>query len=170
MYYQKEGDIIFYKEEHWRDKISRLVMSSKTIWHYLRGIKEKVLYYHVSIAYGNKVIIEQKRWGPRMINWNPHKKQIIFRPINKKEDFVLEHRRYDFLNCFGHLLAWFSGFQSFRKLHSKNKQNCILMGMCYLENNCNETFPVNNLWEWHTHDLYKYLLNDVYYTVVYKNE
>ena len=169
MYYQKEGDIIFYEEGHWRDKISRLVMSSKTIWHYLRGYREVVPFYHASVAYGNGVIIEQKRWGARIINWNPDKKQIIFRPIDKKEDFILNHQKYDFLNCFGHLLAWLTGIQWFRELHSKNRQNCVLMGMRYCRDNCEEKFPVKNLWEWHTHDFYKYLLNNPNYKVIYSN-
>ena len=170
MYKQEEGDIIFYKEKHWRDKISRCIMSSKTIWHYLIGKKEIVPFYHVSIAYGNKVVIEQKRSGARIINWNSYKKQIIFRPINKRKDFILEHGKYDFLNCCGHLLAWLTGIQRFRRLHSKNRQHCVLMGMRYCRDNCNEIFPIKKLWEWHTHDLYKYLLNNINYKKVYSNE
>ena len=172
MYYQEEGDIIFQEECHWRDKISRRVMSSKTIWQYLRGKREAVSFYHISIAYGNRVIIEQKRWGPRIINWNPHKKQIIFRPLNSKKggSDLIEYQKYDFLNCFGHLLAWLTGIQRFRRLHSKNRQNCVLMGMRYCRDNYGENFPVENLWEWHTQDLYKYLSNKSNYNLVYNKE
>lgn len=170
MYYQEQGDMIFYKEDHWRDKISRLIMSSKTVWHYLIGKKENVPYYHVSTAYANVLVIEQKRWGTQMVNWKPHKKQIIFRSVNPKEDFVLEHQKYDFLNCFGHLLAWLTGIQWFRKLHSKNRQNCVLMGMRYCRDNCDEEFPVENHWEWHTQDFYKYLLSNPRYKIVYTHE
>lgn len=167
MYYQKEGDIIFQEEDHWRDRISRCIMSSKSIWYYLFRDKEFVQYYHVCIAYGNRVIIEQKRWGVQMVNWNPQKKQIIFRPLNRSGNIIYE-QKYDFLNCFGHLWAWLTGIQLFRKLHSKNRQNCVLMGMRYCRDNCEEKFPVKKLWEWHTQDLYKYLLNSPHYKTVYK--
>jgi len=171
MYYQEEGDIIFQEEGHWRDKISRYVMSSKSLWHYLVGKRESVSYYHVCVAYGNEVIIEQKRWGIQIVNWKPGKKQIIFRSINKTNNVYVECRKYDFLNCLGHLLAWITGIQQFRYLHSKNKQNCVLMTMWHCVANCDEVFPlVKCLWEWHTHDLYKYILNNPNYKIVYKNE
>lgn len=105
MYYQEDGDIIFQKEGHWRDNISRCVMSSKTIWHYLLGNKENVPYYHANIAYGNCVIFEQKRWEARIVNWNNDKKQIIFRPLNHNIGSIVADQKYDFLNCFGHLMA-----------------------------------------------------------------
>lgn len=170
MYYQEEGDIIFYKEGHWRDKIARYIMSSKSIWDYVMGKREVVPYYHVSIAYGNEVIFEQKRSGPRVINWNPNKKQIIFRHVNSEIVSIINSQKYDFLNCFGHLLAWLTGIQLFRYLHSKHRQNCVLMSMVFCQNACKEVFPIKKLWLWHTQDLYKYLLNNPNYEMVYKNE
>jgi len=171
MYCQEEGDIIFQEEGHWRDKLSRYIMSSKSIWHFLSGKRETVLFYHVSVAYADRLVIEQKRWGIQMVNWKPHKKQIIFRPLlNRTENFIIIKQKYDFLNCFGHLLAWLTGIQIFRCLHSKNRQNCVLMGMRYCQDNCNEKFPVKKLWEFHTQDFYKYLLNNPYYEIVYTHE
>jgi len=169
MYEQQKGDIILLEEGHWRDKLSRVVMSSETVWHYLLK-KIDVPYYHTSIAYADKLIIEQKRWGLQMVNWNPNKKQIIFRPKNYCGEFRIVEEKYDFLNCFGHLMAWLTGIKYFKRLHLKGRQTCVLMGMLFCQDNCGEKFPVKKLWEWHTQDLYRYLLKSSDYEMVYKNE
>ena len=170
MYCQQQGDIIFQEEGHWRDKISRYIMSSKSIWHCLLGFKNDVLYYHTSIVYAQDLIIEQKRWGMQIKNWKPNKNQIIFRPKTVNKIFHINNSKYDFLNCFGHLLAWITGIKYFKNLHSKHRQHCVLMVMNYCHENCNEKFPIKNFWTWHTQDLYKYFLNNPNYEIVYKNE
>ena len=166
----KTGDIIFYSEGHWRDKIASKVMSSKNIWQFLLNKREIVSYYHTAVFYYNLVFV-QKRWGLQLVNWNPNKKQIIFRHKSiEGTSKGIERVKYDFLNCYGHLTAWITNIQCFHKLHGKNRKTCILMVMDYCKENYKEKFPINDFWEWHTQDFFKYLSNSSNYEIIYKKD
>lgn len=187
-YNPQVGDVVLSDSNRFGAKCVKFFMQSPTVWHqiYKFIIKklEKVEYYHVAMILNNGLngftnqteIIEQQKLV-RLVDWNPNRKQIIFRKLNltkeDKEDLKQEAlsdigQKYDVLNIFGKLLTWLTGIKWFcRYIESKNKEICVNRVCKWYWNTTDERFSVLTHSELTTQTLYKYLINNENWQIVY---
>lgn len=187
-YIPQVGDVILSDSNRFGAKCVKFFMQSPTIWHQIYRFifkkLEKVDYYHVAMILNDgkngftnlAEIIEQQKLV-RLTDWNPNKKQIIFRKINltreDKEDLKQESlsdigQGYDVLNIFGKLITWLTGIKWFcRYIESKNKEICVNRIIKWFWNTTDERFNVLTHSELTTQTLYKYLLNDPNWQIIY---
>lgn len=185
-YVPQVGDVILSDSNRFEAKCVKFLMQSPTIWHQIYRFifrkLEQVLWYHVAMILNDDTnlieIIEQQKFV-RLADWNPNNNQIIFRKINlikeDKEDLKQEAlsdigQKYDVLNIFGKLLTWLTGIKWFcRYVEAKNKEICVNRVAKWYWNTTNEKFDVLTHSELTTQTLYKYLLNDPNWQIVYYN-
>ncbi len=184
------GDIILSDGTHFGAKCVKFFMQSPTIWHQIYYFLTKKLvnvpYYHVAMIINSgynvnnqSILIEQQK-RVQINNWNPNKKQIIFRKKHTTFDTVLKlqeialndlDKKYDVLNIFGKLFTWLTGIKWFaRYIESPNKEICVNRVCKWYLDALNEKFGAKKHSEITTQSLYYYLLNNPNYEVVYKKD
>jgi len=184
-YIPQIGDIILEDSQRFGAKCVKFLMQSPTIWHqiyrWITGQLEHVSYYHVAMMLKktSKDVIEivEQQKTVQIDDWNPNVKQIIFRKINLTNDeqtelfqeaYVSLGQGYDILNVFGNLFTWLTGIKWFcRYMEAKNKDICVNRVASYYWNTTSERFGVKTHSELTTHTLYKYLLDNPNWEVVY---
>lgn len=186
-YYPRIGDIILSDGNHTGAKIVKFFMTAPTIWHYIwRAItrkQEKVNYYHVAMIIsdgfsgftGLANIIEQQK-KVQFEDWNQNKKQVIFRLKNLTHDEkIYLHdtsiddigKKWDLLNAIGKFLTWLTGIKLFaRYVEYPNAEICVnRVAKWYF--GIGEKFGAKKHSELTTQDMYKYMINNDNYEIVY---
>lgn len=189
-YEPKIGDIILEDSKQTGPKIVKFFMTAPTwyqyIWRVITGKQEKVEYYHVEMMIndgfsgfsGQADIIEQQ-WKVQLADWNPNTKQIIFR--KKDQDWNNRHlkeialkdigKKWDVLNAVGKFLTWLTGIPLFaRYVEWPSAEICINRVAYWYREAIGEKFGAKTHSELTTHSLYKYLINNDDYEVVYKKD
>ena len=186
VYVPQIGDIILEDSERVGAKIVKYFMRSPTVWHDIfRMIFNKieyVPYYHVSMIAANgfdtadqALVIEQQS-KVKLSIWNPNIKQIIFRKKTQPNLWKLAEisrkdlgQGYDILNCFGKFLTWLTGIKLFaRYVEYPKAEICINRVAKWYRDVIGEKFGAETHSELTTQLMYKYLLKDSGYEIVYK--
>lgn len=186
-YEPQTGDIILEDSNRFGARMVKYFMRSPTLWQDLYRMFKKTLenveYYHVAMIHqvkdGKITEIEQQN-KVQIGDWNKDHPQIIFR----KKNLPMSKQRmlrwfsecylgggYDIVNIFGKLLTWLTGFKFFaRYVEWPIDEICVNRVAHWYNMIVREDFGVQEHSELTTHQLYKYLLNNSEYEVVYKNK
>lgn len=183
------GDIILEDSNKTGPKIVKFFMTAPTwyqhLWRKLRETQEHVAYYHVAMILsdgynGDTNLVEEieQQSKVQIADWNPNHRQIIFRKLNlqradqkdlKQEALLDLGQGYDVLNCIGKFLTWLTGIKFFaRYVEWPRAEICINRVAHWYRKAINEKFGVYKHSELTTHMIYKYLVNNEEYVVVYK--
>ncbi len=182
------GDIILQDSNKFGPKCVKFLMQSPTVWHqlyrWLSGTLKDVQYYHVAMIIntgfsgfsGQADVIEQQT-KVELNDWNKDRTQIIFRKMDlttediedlKQEALSDTGQKYDVLNCFGKLLTWLTGIKWFaRYMESKDKDICVNRVCKWYWDAVREHFNAVTHSELTTRTLYRYLLSNDIYKIVY---
>lgn len=177
------GDIVLEDSDKTGAKIVKFFMTAPTwyqhLWRKIRKTQENVKYYHVAMGYLDNQIIEQQS-KVKINNWDSNTKQIIFRRTDIEDSFKYKlirfaqadlDKEYDILNCFGKFLTWLTGIKWFaRHVEWPGKEICINRVAKWYWDVLGERFNVVTHSELTTHMLYKYLLNNPSYKIVFNKE
>lgn len=185
------GDIVLEDSNKTGAKIVKYFMRSKTLWidlwRILTNKLEKVQYYHVAMllsngfnGFSNTATIAEQQWKVQLDDWNPNSRQIIFR----KKDLKVEQqvslkvialndmkKKWDVLNAIGKFLTWLTGIPLFaRYVEFPGAEICVNRVASWYWKKDIDKFGVKNHSELTTHLLYKYLINNPNYEVVYRRD
>ncbi len=186
-YTPQVGDIILEDSDRLGAEIVKFFMTAPSIWHYIfraiRKTQEKVDYYHVAMVYKveeNSTKIMEQQSKVKISDINLDTKQIIFRrkDLNNIKQLMLTYvaeldigEGYDVLNVIGKFLTWLTAFPLFaRYIEVPELEICVNRVAYWYSVILEEDFGVLYHSELTTQMMYKYLINNSNYEVVYKKD